>query len=290
MQEVPLEIRTDACRLSGSLALPGTPGPWPVVLLVAGSGPTDRDGNNPLAPDAGAPMKRLAAALARQGIASLRYDKRGVGASECPGLREVDLRFRHMVDDAVAMARPLLEDERFCPLLLAGHSEGSLLAALAARELPEAAAVVSIAGPAERASELVRAQLQGKLPEVLEIPALATLEALAAEELVEDPPEALTLLFRPSVQPYLISWFRYDPAEVFADLPQPVLLVQGGEDQQVPPSHGRLLHAARPDARLLEIPAMDHRMAVDGDLAAGVQQVAAAIARLVAELRERETA
>lgn len=290
MREEPVELATPACQLSGTLALPAGGGPWPVVLLVAGSGPTDRDGNTSLLPGAGGHLKRLAQALAARGLASLRYDKRGVGASLCPGLREEDLRFRHLVEDAVALAAPLQSDVRLGPLLLAGHSEGSLIAALAARELPAAAAVVSIAGAGQKASELIRVQVQGKLPELLEMAALAALDALAAEELVGQPPEALTLLFRESVQPYLVSWFRYDPAEVFADLAQPVLLVQGTADLQVPPLHAQLLHQARPDASLLMVEGMDHLLTVEGDAAAGIAPIAAAIARMAAELPQDQPA
>jgi hypothetical protein len=290
MREEPFELATAAGKLSGTLALPRGNGPWPIVLLVAGSGPTDRDGNSALLPGTGGHMKRLGQALAGQGLASLRYDKRGVGASTCPGLREEDLQFRHMVDDAVALAVPLQADRRLGRLILAGHSEGSLIAALAARDIPSAAAVVSIAGAGQKASELIRAQLQGRLPQVLEVLALAALDALAAERLVADPPDALTLLFRPSVQPYLVSWFRYDPAEVMADLPLPLLLVHGTADLQVPFAHAHLLHAARPDARLLPIEDMDHLLAVGADTGVAVTQMAAAIARLAAELPQRAAA
>jgi hypothetical protein len=277
MHEEAFELQTPAGHLSGTLALPGTAAPWPVALLIAGSGPTDRDGRTPLLPGGEAPLLRLAQALAAEGIASLRYDKRGVGASLHTGLREEDLRFRHMVDDAIAVAAPLKQDARFRALLLVGHSEGALIAGLAAREA-QAAAVVSIAGAGQRASELVREQLRGRLPELLELQAIATLDALAAEELVPDPPEALTLLFRPSVQPYLVSWFRYDPAEVLADLQIPLLLVHGTADAQVPAAHAQLLHAARPDARLLLVEGMDHLLALAGDPEAGARRVASEIA------------
>lgn len=290
MREEPLELSTPAGQLSGTLALPDTAGPWPVVLLVAGSGPTDRDGHTPLLPGAGGHMKRLAEALAARGLASLRYDKRGVGASLCPGLREESLRFDHMVEDAIVFAVALQADTRLGTLILAGHSEGSLIAALAARELSAAGAVVSIAGAGQRASDLIRAQLQGHLPQALEAPALAVLDALEAGRLVEDPPEELVLLFRPSVQPYLVSWFRHDPAQLFAELTLPVLLVQGAADQQVPQEHVRRLQQARPDAEVLLVPGMDHLLAVVGDPAAGVAPVASAIARLAAELPQDEAA
>lgn len=285
MHEEPLELSRPGGRLSGTLALPRGKGPWPVVLLIAGSGPTDRDGNSALLPDATGHMKRLAHELAGQGLASLRYDKRGLGASVYPGLHEDDLRFRHLVEDAVALAQRMREDARLGALLLAGHSEGALIAALAARDVPDPLAVVSIAGAGQKAHELIRAQLQGKLPEPLEASAFAALDALAAERLVDDPPDDLTLLFRPSVQPYLVSWFRYDPAEVLADLPLPVLLVHGRADHQVPPEHARKLQAARPDAKLLLVEGMDHLLAVAGDAAAGPARVAAAIAELASEVR-----
>jgi pimeloyl-ACP methyl ester carboxylesterase len=159
MHEEPLELTTPAGKLSGTLALPGTRGPWPVVLLIAGAGPADRDGNSALLPGAPGHMRRLAQALVAKGIASLRYDKRGVGASVHPGLQEEDLRFRHLVDDAVALAGRLRADPRLGTLLLLGHSEGALVAKLAARDAP-AQAVVSVAGAGMRACDLMREQLQ----------------------------------------------------------------------------------------------------------------------------------
>ena len=284
MREEPVELSTAGGKLCGTLATPARAGPWPVVMLIGGSGPTDRDGNSALGPEAVGPLRQLAAALAANGLASLRYDKRGVGESAHPSLREDDLRFRHLVDDAVALARPLRADRRLGPLLLAGHSEGALIASLAAAEA-RAAAVVSIAGAGQKASEVLRAQLQGKLPELLEAPALAVLDVLAAERLVDDPPDALTLLFRPSLQPYLVSWFRYDPAEVVAGLELPLLLVHGTADQQVPQRQVELLRAARPDARLLLVEGMDHLMAVDGSADAGARLVAEAICGLAADLQ-----
>jgi alpha-beta hydrolase superfamily lysophospholipase len=283
MTEEPLELATQAGKLSGTLALPDIAPPWPIVTMIAGSGPTDRDGNSTLLPVGTGYLRQLAHALAGQGIASLRYDKRGVGDSVHPGLRELDLRFGHMVDDAVELSARLNEDGRFGPLVLLGHSEGALIAPLAA-QAANARAVVSVAGAGMRASELLRLQMQGRLPADLEAPALAALAALEAGRTVSDAPEDLALLFRPAVQPYLISWFRYDPAEVLEDLPLPVLLVQGAADAQIAMANVQRLQAARPDARLLVIEGMDHQLAIGGDLASGVQQVADAVAALVREL------
>lgn len=281
MTETGLDLGTDWGTLSGTLAWPEGARPCTAVLLVAGSGPTDRDGNNPLLPAPVDSLKRLAQALAERGIASLRYDKRGVGASTCPGLSEEALRFDHLVADAVLAARRLAAEPRVEQVVLVGHSEGALIAMLAA-EAAGAAGVASVAGAGERASEVMRRQIEGHLPPDIAGPALATLDALQAQQAVADVPEALVLLFRPTVQPYLMSWFRHDPAAIAAGLPLPVLLVQGAADAQVGVEHVRALHAARPDARLRIIDGMDHVLAVEGNVERGTQEVATEVAQWVA--------
>ncbi|HEY8359812.1 MAG TPA: alpha/beta hydrolase [Ramlibacter sp.] len=259
--------------LGGSLLLPEGPGPFTVALVVAGAGPTDRDGNNPQLPVRYDNLLLLAQALAERGMASLRYDKRGVGASPVPGLGEDALRFDHLVDDAEALALHLLADARFNDLVLVGHSEGALVAALVAGRVP-AAALACLAGAAERASTLMREQIQRVMPPDLSLAATAALDALDAELPAEDVADELALLFRPSVQPYLISWFRHHPAQVLAALDVPVLLVHGGADAQVPVAHAERLRAARPDARLRIVDGMDHLLAVGGDMRPGVRAVA----------------
>ncbi|MBC5784831.1 alpha/beta fold hydrolase [Ramlibacter sp. USB13] len=277
MPEQVLELPTAWGRLAGSLLLPEGAGPWPAVLLIAGSGPTDRDGNTPLLPAPLDNLKRLAQGLAARGIASLRYDKRGVGGSICPGLSEKALRFEHLVDDAGLAARWLAQHERVGRVSLVGHSEGALIAALAAGAA-DAQAVVSIAGAGCRASTLMRRQIEGNLPPDLAAPAVEALSSLEAGQPVEDVPDALFLLFRPSVQPYLISWFRHDPAEVLSELEVPVLLVHGAADPQVGPEHALALHAARPDARLKIVEGMDHLLSLKGDIPAGTHVVAGEVA------------
>jgi uncharacterized protein len=283
MAEQQLEHTTPWGRLCGTLALPEGEGPWPGVLLIAGSGPTDRDGNSPLLPAAVDNLKQLAEQLAARGIASLRYDKRGVGESVYPGLSEQALRFDQLVEDAVLLARQLGDDARIGRISLVGHSEGALIAALAA-EGADAQGVVSIAGAGERASTLMRRQIEGQLPPDLAAQALAALAALESQQPVEGVSEELVLLFRPSVQPYLMSWFRYDPPEVLAHLGVPVLLVHGSVDAQVAVEHARLLQQGRPDARLRIVEGMDHLLSVGGDIPAGTRAVADEVAEWMQEL------
>jgi pimeloyl-ACP methyl ester carboxylesterase len=281
MPETAFALPTRWGQLAGSMVLPAAGAPFPVVLLIAGSGPTDRDGNNPQLPVRIDNLKLLAEALAARGIATLRYDKRGVGGSGYPGLSEEALRFDDLVDDAVVLARALRDDARFSGVALLGHSEGALIAALAATAAG-ADAVVSASGAGERASVLMRKQIQAVMPPDLSASATGALDALEAGRAAEDVPDELVLLFRPTVQPYLISWFRHHPAEVLAALDIPLLLVHGSADVQVPVQHARLLHEARPDARLCVVDGMDHLLAVSGDVRRGTVAVADEVRALLA--------
>lgn len=283
MPEHAIELPTAWGRLSGTLLLPEGRGPWTAALLVAGSGPTDRDGNNPLLPAPIDNLKRLAQALAARGIASLRYDKRGVGASVYPGLSEEKLRFEDLVDDAVALAGLLTADERIARVVLVGHSEGALISALAAEDA-NAAAVVSVAGAGSRASTLLRTQIEGALPADLSQPALAALDSLERQQPVADVHDGLVLLFRPTVQPYLMSWFRHDPAEVLGELEVPVLVVHGTADPQVGVEHARMLQAGKPDARLAIVDGMDHLLSVNGDIPRGAEVLAQQVADWLQEI------
>lgn len=252
-----VELATATGTLHGTLLVPAAATPVPVVLIIAGSGPTDRDGNSALLPGANDSLKMLAEAFAAEGIASLRYDKRGVGASSGAGPSEADLRFETYIDDAVAWAESLLGDERFSRLIIAGHSEGSLIGIAAAQRL-EVDRVISIAGVGRPAGAILREQLEGQLTPALMERALEIIASLEAGLLVQDVPVVLYALFRPSVQPYLVSWFRYDPTIEIGRLTVPVLVIQGTTDIQVTTTDAGLLADASRDAVLLVIPGMNH--------------------------------
>jgi len=255
--ETPITLDTPTGQLAGTLELPAGADKPRVALLIAGSGPTDRDGNSSLIPGRNDSLKLLAAGLAEAGIATVRYDKRGIGGSHAAGSAESALRFEMFVDDAAAWIARLKADPRFASVAVIGHSEGSLIGMLAARQA-DAAAFVSIAGIADGASTLMRKQLEGKLPPELEKESERILVSLESGVVVDPVPPALATLFRPSVQPYLISWFKYVPAQRIAELTMPVLVVQGNTDIQVDVVQANRLHGARPGAKLEIIPGMNH--------------------------------
>jgi fermentation-respiration switch protein FrsA (DUF1100 family) len=252
----PISLDTGNGELFGSLLLPKSDQPVPVVLIISGSGPTDRDGNNP---DGGRndSLKRLAWVLAKHNVASVRYDKRGVAASLAATPDERNLSVEAYVADAQAWSRKLKSDPRFGPLILLGHSEGALIASLAAPSV-DAAAVISMSGSARPIDQVLREQLARSLPPPLMLRSNELIDSLKAGKTDDNVPPPLQVIFRPSVQPYLISLFRQDPAAAFARLKMPALIIQGSHDIQVGVDDARQLKAAKPDAELALIDGMNH--------------------------------
>jgi hypothetical protein len=265
--ESPAELTVPGGKVSGTILMPAGVAKAPVVLIIAGSGPTDRDGNSPAIGGKNNTYKMLAEALAADGIASLRYDKRGLAASVVTGLKEADLRFETFVEDAVAWIGYLKKDGRFSTVSVVGHSEGSLIGMLAVR-LAKADAYVSIAGIAKGAAGILRDQLR---PQIGTMAALwegteLVLSSLEAGKAVDPLPAGiaavpgLAQLFRPSVQPYMISWFKYVPSAEIAKLTVPTLILQGSTDIQVTVDEAKALAAAKPGARLEIVDGMNHIM------------------------------
>lgn len=241
--------------LHGTLTLPHGPAPHPLVIILAGSGPTDGDGNGPgLRPDA---YLQLAEALRRHGIASLRYDKRGVAQSAAAMKSETELRFDDYIEDAAAWLRHTRADRRFNRRYLLGHSEGSSIALLAAGKQP-VDGVIAVAGPGRPMLEVLREQLTQNLGPEKAAPGLRILDRIAAGETVSEMPLEWMPFFRPSVQPYLRSENKYDPARAIAALAVPILIVQGRRDLQVSVRDAELLARANPRATLHIIDSMNH--------------------------------
>jgi len=247
-------LRTPTGMLFGTLQTPDTKEAVPVVLIIAGSGPTDRDGNNMQMQNNS--LKMLADSLLSHGIASLRYDKRGIEMSKEAGLNEQDLRFGHYVSDAEGWATMLRKDARFSEVWIAGHSEGSLIGMIAARNTG-VHGFISIAGAGKSAAELLKEQL-ASLPGDTRDQAFTCIDSLKAGHTVAVFPPSLFMVFRPSVQPYLVSWFQYDPSSEIARLEIPVLILQGTTDIQVAVKDAELLSKANPGASLKVINGMNH--------------------------------
>ncbi|HYC73455.1 alpha/beta hydrolase [Brevundimonas sp.] len=256
----PVSLPSQPAPLHGTLLTPESP--RAVAVILPGSGPTDRDGNSPMGVSGGA-YRLLAEALAEQGIATLRADKRGIAQSAAGGMSETDLRFSHFVEDARGWAaQAAARTGRPCAWLI-GHSEGALVA-LAATEggNDKVCGLVLLSGAGRPARIVLEEQLGPQLPEPMRTQAFHAMAELEAGRLAPDTPPELAALFRPSVQPYLISWFRLDPARLIADWDGPVMIGQGLTDIQTSETDARALAAARPDATLVLWEGVNHLLKI----------------------------
>ena len=249
-----VSLETGTGKLEGTLLTSDFKDIKTVALIIAGSGPTNRDGNNPTMINNS--LKMLANGLSNIGISSLRYDKRGIGKSKSSGLKESDLRFENYIDDAKSWIEYLNNQSGFEKIVVIGHSEGSLIGMVASQH-KSVDKFVSIAGAGQPIDQTIREQLKAQPPVVLEQSA-PILDKLLQGETVENVPAFLNSLFRPSVQPYMISWFKYDPQKEISKLNKPVLIVHGSTDIQVSLIDADKLAAANINADKVIIQKMNH--------------------------------
>ncbi len=232
-----IRLELPKVTLNGTLTIPiGSSGKIPVVLIIAGSGATDQNGNSVGTQFQSNSYKLLAQALAAKGIASLRYDKRGVSTSQSTQT-ETELRFDDYANDASALLEKLKTDTRFSGVYIIGHSEGSLLGVLAAQKT-KVTGYISLAGAGRRISDILLEQLTPQvttamLEEIKRVFAKLQNGELVPSKEIQLPTQLVQILFRDSVQPYLISWFQYDPAEEIKKLQTRILILQGSTDTQV---------------------------------------------------------
>lgn len=259
--ETPFAFQSGTLTLPGTLTMPAkSKRQIPVALIVAGSGPTDRNGNS-------AGLLRLqnnsnlyailAWQLAKAGIASVRYDKRVIGDN----LQKVNIPSTSIDDfiaDATAGARTLVADRRFSKVVLIGHSEGAELVLQAANRGAPAAGIVMMSGAGRPIMPVLREQISKQMPpeEVVKWDS-ASARYLRGEEPGEVHP-GLKALLQPMNRKFMQSWVKYDPAAEIAQLKIPVLIIQGGRDIQISEDDARALKAAQPAAKLVVIPAANH--------------------------------
>lgn len=251
-----LSVKAGPGTIYGTLTVPATAGgKVPVVLIIPGSGPTDRDGNNVMGVTANS-FKMIAEILNNAGIACARYDKRGIGESAMAMKDEASMRFDDMTDDACTIIKKLKADPRFSKVIVLGHSEGSLIGMIAARK-EHADGFISVAGIAERADKIIKQQLGAQSKEMAQ-DATGVLDSLVKGYVVKQVPTSLASLFRPDVMPYMISWLKYDPQTELKKLTAKTMIIQGTTDIQVEVAQAQLLKKAKPTASLEIIKGMNH--------------------------------
>ncbi|MDP1632992.1 MAG: alpha/beta hydrolase [Caulobacter sp.] len=255
-----VEIPGGPGPLKGTMLTPVAGAGGPAVLMLVGSGPTDRNGNNPLGVS-GSTYRLMAEGLAAQGVTSLRVDKRGMFASGLAAADPNAVTVADLAADAHAWAAKLKTETGAPCVWLEGHSEGALVALLAARDSTDLCGLILISAPGRRFSDALREQLKANPANApLLDQALPAIDALEAEKPVDTTAmhPALLSLFRPNIQGFLIEMFKHDPAKLAAAYAGPILLLQGDSDIQVSVADAERLAAAQPNAKLVILSGVNH--------------------------------
>lgn len=274
-QQREVEVECHWGKISATIDVPAE-GANTAILIVAGSGPTDRHGNSAAGLSTYS-YKMLGEALAKDGVAVMRYDKRGIGLSPIPAEDVPNLVFEDYIDDARTCVE-YLRNEGFERVVVAGHSEGGLIAlALAAEDECCLDGVVLLCAPGYNMAEILNYQLSQQLvPAYMGLMVKSTniINALKAGNMVAeaDIPKELIGLFHPTVQPFIISNMRYEPTLLAAECRMPMLIVSGGRDIQVSLANGKRIHEAQPAAEHVVFENMTHVLK-DADTSDRVMQL-----------------
>lgn len=240
--------------VEGTLYMPEVKETCPLVILHAGSGPTDRNGNQYGMENNS--LKLLSEALAQNGIAAFTYDKRMFKLALQENFDERDLLFEHQIEDAEMVIHHFRKDTRFGKIIPAGHSEGSLVCMVAAAHA-KADAFISIAGPGNSIDVVITEQIMRQAP-ILGDDLKKTFDTLKKGDTTTVTNPFLATMFHAGVQPFFISWLKYTPHEEIKKLTVPVLIINGTNDMQVGRKEAELLKVSKPDAQLVHIENMNH--------------------------------
>jgi uncharacterized protein len=230
-----------------------------LAIIIAGSGPTDRDGNNPMGVAANS-YKMIADELDTQNIATFRYDKRGIGKSVVDNMNEGDLVFDDYIKDAEEIFHYMKDSLGFKNIYFIGHSEGSLIGIIGSQRTP-VKGFISVSGAGRPIDEILSEQLSSS-PRFshMKNEVASIFSELKSGKKPDSIPAGLESLFRPSIQPYMISWLKYSPAVEIKKLHCPVLILQGTCDIQIKVGDAENLHRANKKSMLDTIPLMTHTL------------------------------
>jgi hypothetical protein len=255
-QEIPINK-----YIEGTLLLPNKVKPMPLVIIIAGSGPTDRNGNQGMMQNNS--LKFLAEGLYDKKIASFRYDKRIFKLAKEQQLVEEEINFNDFITDAASVINFFKNDPRFSKIVVLGHSQGSLVGMIASQKNVDL--FISVAGAGQEIDDVIIDQLKTQAPALVE-DARKAFDDIRVNGIATDYGKGLAMIMRPSVQPFLRSWMQYNPQEEIKKIAVPVLLINGDKDLQVQVSEAQKLKEARKDATLIIIPAMNHVLKeINGD-------------------------
>ncbi len=245
--------------IDGTLLTPINPSNT-LAILIAGSGPTDRNGNQNFMKNNA--LKKIAIALAKNGIATFRYDKRIVKQIRKNNV-DKDILFDDFITDAISVVDYFKEQNIYKKIVLIGHSQGSLVGMVAAQKNVDA--FVSLAGAGQPIDNVILDQINNTAP-MYTTQAKRVFTVLRAGKTTTTYPKELASVFDISLQPFMQSWMKYNPTEEIKKLKMPILIINGTKDLQVPVTEAESLAEANPEATLKIIEKMNHVLfKIEGD-------------------------
>lgn len=247
-------------HIDGTLLTPSQGNNYPLAIIIAGSGPTDRNGNQNYLKNNS--LKKLAEALSNKGIATFRYDKRIVKQIK---KRNVDpnITFDYFIEDATSVVNYFKDSKTFSKIYVIGHSQGSLVGMIAAQNHIDG--FISLAGAGKSIDAVIMDQIKATAPSLVE-DAQKTFSILKNGKTTSNYPPALQSVFELSIQPFMSTWMQYNPEDEIKKLKCPVLILNGTKDLQVETSESELLKKAKPEAQLTIIDNMNHVLFnIEGD-------------------------
>jgi len=261
-EELIIKTLTDSISIDGTLLLANKTRKTPLAIIIQGSGPTDRNGNQSNLENNS--LKFLAEGLYQNNISSFRYDKRMVKLVLEGKFKESDVDFNDFIADATSVIEYFNNDQRFYKIIIIGHSQGSLVGMIASKG--RADAFISLAGAGQEIDDVIVDQIAKQAP-IFKENARQAFDELRSNGVTRNYDPNLASIFRPSIQLFLLSWMQYNPQEELKKLAIPILIINGDNDLQVQISEAEKLKQAKPSAQLEIIPSMNHILKeIKGDI------------------------
>ena len=245
-------------NIYGSIVEPKIRSNSSLVIFIGGSGPIDRDGNQSFMKcDM---FKKLAYSLSKKGISSFRYDKRVVTQIR-KGKLDKKITFDDFVSDVIAIID--FFESKYNSIVIAGHSQGSLVGLLSIKE--GVSGFISLSGAGRTIDMVIEDQISKTAPMLLE-DTKKIFKILRSGKITEDFPLPLYSLFNIEIQPFMISWMQYDPKKIIAKIPIPSLIINGDYDLQVDEKEAKLLYNSAQNSEILIVKNMNHVLVeIEGD-------------------------
>lgn len=231
-----------------------------LAIIIAGSGPTDRNGNQDFLKSNN--LKKLAESLSNNNIATFRYDKRIVKQIK-NGNFDKNIMFDDFVTDAVSVIEYFKKTNSYSKIYIIGHSQGSLVGMLAGKDRVDG--FISIAGAGQSIDYVIIDQIQ-KTAQMYTEDTKRVFDKMRQGKTTPDYPQALSSIFNIEVQPFMMNWMQYNPQEVIKSLDIPILIINGTKDLQVTVEEAKLLKKASQNAELKIVEKMNHMLfIIEGD-------------------------